>query len=120
MIILVQIIGVIFSLIMMYFAVLHYQRGEISNSEIWSWSIIWIAVLLAAVFPDLFGQFSRQVLVTRLFDLMVIGGFVLVITVSISSYLRAKKVERKFENFIRSESLKEVGIIRKTTKKSKK
>ncbi len=77
MIILLQIIAIFFSLIMVYFAVLHYQRGELEKTEIVSWVIIWAGVLLIAFFPDMVSQFSRQVLVTRLFDLMVLGGFIL-------------------------------------------
>ena len=120
MIILIQLVGIIFSLIMIYFAILHFQRKELSNNEIFVWVLVWTLVLVAAIFPDAIGRFSVQVLVTRLFDLLVIGGFILVISISVKSYLRSKKIEKKFEEYIRRESLKEAGIIKKRRTKKKK
>jgi hypothetical protein len=108
MIIFLQLIAIFFALIMIYFAVLHYQRKELEKTEIVSWVAVWIGVMLAALFPDIISQFSRQVLVTRLFDLMVVGGFVLVITMSTRSYLKTKKMEKKLEEYVRKEALKNV------------
>jgi len=108
MIIFLQLIAVSFSLVMIYFAVLHYQRGELEKIEIVSWVTIWLAVILMAIFPDFARKFSDEVLLTRLFDLMVVGGFVLVISMTARSYLKTKKMEKKLEEYVRKEALKNV------------
>ena len=108
MIIFLQIIGLIFALTMIYFALLNYKRREIDNLEFYIWVVIWAAVMLIAVFPDFLRTFSRDVLITRLFDLLVIGGIVLVILLSAKAYLTSKKLEKKVERFIRDEALKNV------------
>jgi len=86
--------------------VLHFKRGEISKSEIVSWIIMWAAAIVIIVFPELLRKFASTFLVTRVFDLMVIAGFILVISLVTSSYIRTKKLEKKLEDMVRREALK--------------
>jgi len=106
MIIGLQIIALIFAFSMVYFAVLHYKRGELGRSEIISWSLMWSAAIVVIIFPELLRTFASTFLVTRVFDFMVIGGFVLVISMIGSAYLRTKRMEKKLEDMIRKEALK--------------
>ncbi len=106
MIIGLQIIALIFAFSMVYFVVLHFKRGEISKSEIISWIIMWAAAIVIIVFPELLRKFASTFLVTRVFDLMVIAGFILVISLVTSSYIRTKKLEKKLEDMVRREALK--------------
>ncbi|EKE12706.1 MAG: hypothetical protein ACD_13C00144G0011 [uncultured bacterium] len=106
MIIGLQIIALIFAFSMVYFVVLHFKRGEISKSEIVSWIIMWAAAIVIIVFPELLRKFASTFLVTRVFDLMVIAGFILVISLVTSSYIRTKKLEKKLEDMVRREALK--------------
>lgn len=57
-------------------------------------------------FPELLSGFAKTFLVTRVFDLMTIGGFILVISMVSATYLRSKKNERKLEDLVRAEALK--------------
>ncbi len=106
MIIGIQIIGILFSFSMVYFAVLHYKRAEINKSEIISWLAIWTFALVIITFPEFLRSFSNAFLVTRVFDLMVIGGFVLTISLVGSAYIRTKRVEKKIEDMIRKDALR--------------
>jgi hypothetical protein len=106
MIIGLQIIALIFAFTMIYFAVLNYKRGEIGKSEIASWVVMWGSAIVIIVFPELLRSFANTFLVTRVFDLMVIGGFILVITMVGSSYIRTKKNEKKLEELVRREALR--------------
>ena len=108
-----QIIAIIFALLMIYFAVLNKKRGEIDKTEVISWVIIWTITIFVVIFPDLLRTFANNFLITRLFDLMVVGGFVLVITMVARTYLGVKKVEKKMEDYIRRETLKDVKKISK-------
>jgi hypothetical protein len=108
MIIGLQIIAILFSFSMIYFAVLNYKRGELNGVEISSWLVMWTATIVIVVFPELLQAFARTFLVTRVFDLMVIGGFVLVISMVASTYLRTKRNERKLEDLVRHDALKSV------------
>lgn len=107
MIIALQIVALIFSFSMVYFAVLHFKRGELRKSEIIAWVGMWAAAVVVIIFPELLRTFASTFLVTRVFDLMVIGGFVLVISMVGSAYLRTKRIEKKLEDMVRREALKE-------------
>jgi len=106
MIIGLQIIAIIFSFSMVYVAVLHYKRGEIGKSEIITWVGMWALALVVIVFPEILRKFASTFLVTRVFDLMVVAGFILVITMVSSAYLRTKKNEKKLEELVRRDALK--------------
>lgn len=106
MIIGLQIIALIFAFSMVYFAVLHYKRGELRRSEIISWVAMWSAAIVVIIFPELLRTFASTFLVTRVFDLMVISGFILVISMIGSAYLRTKRMEKKLEDMVRKEALK--------------
>ncbi len=106
MIIGLQIIALLFAFCMIYFAVLHFKRRELGIGEITAWLVMWTVAIVVIVFPELLRSFASTFLVTRVFDLMVIGGFILVISIISTSYLRTKRNEKKLEELVRKLSLK--------------
>lgn len=108
MIIGLQLGAMIFALIMIYFAYLHYSRGELNAVEILSWLIIWLVTIGIVVFPELLKTFAQSFAISRVFDLMVIGGFFVVISMVYITYIRTKKIEKKIEDLVREEALKEI------------
>lgn len=106
MIIGLQIIAILFALSMIYFAVHSYKRKELTYVEVFSWLIVWGCALIVIVFPEFLRKFASTFFVTRVFDLTVVGGFVLVITVVSTAYVRTKRLEKKLEDLVRRESMK--------------
>jgi hypothetical protein len=106
MIIGIQITAILFAFSMIYFAILHYKRGELNGLEMGSWFIMWALTMVIVIFPELLQGFARAFFVTRVFDLMVIGGFVLVISMVATAYLRTKRNEKKLEDLVRREALR--------------
>lgn len=104
-----QAVAIVFSLIMIYLAYLHYQRREIGKPEFISWWTIWAGAMIIIIFPELLRGFAGKFLITRVFDFMVIGGFILVITLSYKAYVKTRSLEKKLERLVRSRSLKEGG-----------
>lgn len=105
-----QVIAIIFSLIMIYFAYLHYSRGELNGLEVLAWLVIWIVTIGIIIFPEVLQTFARSIAIARVFDLMVIGGFIFVIPIIYLSYIRTKRIEKKIEDLVRKEALKTVKI----------
>lgn len=106
MIIGLQIVAILFSLSMIYFAVLNYKRREINGAEILGWLIIWLGTIFVVVFPELLQTFAKTFLFARVFDMMVVGAFILVISIVASAYMRTKRNEKKLEQLVRKLSLK--------------
>ena len=109
-----QIIAIIFAFLMIYFAILHRRRGELDKTEIISWITIWMVTILIVIFPEILRTFAKTLFITRLFDLMVVGGFVLVIVMVTKAYMSTKRTEKRLEEFVRGEA------FRNAKKKSKK
>lgn len=106
MIIGLQIIAILFALTMIYFALLNYKRREINGAEIAGWLVVWGGTMIVVIFPELLRTFASTFLVTRVFDLMVVGGFVIVISLVSAAYMKSKRNEKKLEDLVRKLSLK--------------
>lgn len=102
-----QIMSIVFSLIMIYLAYLNYQRKEIGKIEFISWWTIWVGAVVIIIFPGLLRGFASTFYITRVFDFMVIGGFILVISLSYRAYVKSKSLEQKIESLVRKQALKE-------------
>lgn len=74
--------------------------------EIASWLVMWTGTVVIVVFPDLLQDFAKTFSIVRVFDLMVIGGFIVVISLVGSAYIRTKKLEKKLEDLVRRDALK--------------
>jgi hypothetical protein len=106
MIIGLQIVAILFALCMIYFALLARKRGELSGVEIASWLTLWSFAIVVVVFPELLRTFAKTFLLSRVFDLMTIGGFILVISMATSAYTRTRRTEKKMEDLVRHLALK--------------
>jgi hypothetical protein len=106
MIIGLQIMAFLFALVMIYFALMHFKRKEIEWNELIAWVVMWVVTIVIVLFPQLLRTYTDNFAVTRLFDLMVICGFVVVITLTSINYVRSKKIEKKLEEYIREDAVK--------------
>lgn len=107
MIVGLQIIGILFSLIMVYFALLHYKKGHLNGMEISSWIIIWVLVILIVIFPEVVRLYAMSFAVSRVLDLLIAGAFVVVFIMVASSYVRVSQLEKRIEELVRKLALKE-------------
>ena len=63
-----QITALIFVLVMVYFANLHYKRGDLNNLEMFFWLISWLGAIFLIAFPDIFTVFAQSIAISRSFD----------------------------------------------------
>lgn len=109
--IIIQLIAVLFSLIMIYFAYLHYSRNELRSFEFILWVLIWTITIIIIAIPDIIRNFARSFEITRLFDLMITGGFIVIVPLIYISFIRTRRFEKKLEEIIRNHSLKSVKKV---------
>ncbi len=101
-----QITGFTFALLMIYMSIVHYKKGNLTGMEIASWLIIWILVIFAVIFPEVLRTYAQTLAVSRLFDLLVVGAFILVIFMVSSVYIKTKSIEEKVEKMVRDQAIK--------------
>ena len=106
MIIGIQLVALLFAFSMIYFAVLSYKKKDLNRAEFFSWLVIWAVAIVIVIFPELLRGFAKAFFVTRVFDLMTIGGFIVVISMASTAYIKTKRNEKKLEDLVRREALK--------------
>jgi hypothetical protein len=104
-----QFIAIVFAMVMIYMAYVNFRRKEINRIETSIWVGAWGIALYMVLFPDTLRSLAQTFFISRLLDLMIMGGLVLVITMVALAYVRTRKIEKKLERFIRKEALKEIG-----------
>lgn len=102
-----QILALVFSFAMIYFALIHYKKGTLKSFEMVIWLFMWLFAIFAVVFTDILRSFAKTFYFTRLFDMMVFGGFFLVIILAAKSYITTKKLESKLEDLVRKQAIKD-------------
>lgn len=104
----VQIIGIVFGLTMMYLTFVHSKRRAFGKGETAAWILFWIAVVVAMVFPNTFNLFTEELGIARAFDLFVIIGFVIVLSLSFHNYVTTSRLRKKLEETVRGEAMKQL------------
>lgn len=102
-----QITGILFSLFMLYFALLHYKKGQLNGMEISSWVVIWTGAIFVILFPEIIRVYAESFAISRVLDLLIAGAFIVTFILVGSAYIRVKKLEKKIEELIRKLALKE-------------
>lgn len=115
----IQVVSFVFALIMIYLSYVNFRKKEIDKVDFYTWLIIWIAASSVVLFPEMLRDFSSRFLITRLFDLMVVAGFILLISMTAKTYVRSNKTEKKMEEFLRQDAIKNAIIPRKKSSKKK-
>lgn len=101
----IQILCVIFGIVMMYVVRIHYGKKRLDNIEYVSWILIWFSFIFAAIFPQTFRGVTEKLHIARVFDLLVIIGLMIVITMTLQNRMNSKDLEKKLEEIIRKRAI---------------
>lgn len=92
-----QFIAVAFSGVMIYFAYVNYRKNEINRVEFATWFLAWALAMVIVLFPDTLRKVAQTFSISRLLDLLIAGGFLLVIVMVSIAYVRTKKIEKRLK-----------------------
>lgn len=106
MIIGIQIIGLIFALLMLYITFLHFKRNEFTTNEAGFWTILWIVFLTVTLIPKILDPIVKTLSITRTMDLLIILGFMFLITANFYTYGVVRKTQKKIEGVVREIAIK--------------
>lgn len=102
-----QITGLLFALMMVYFAILHFKKGHLNAIEIASWIIIWVLVIFIVLFPEIVRIYAASFAISRVLDLLVAGAFIVVFVMVTGAYIRVNQLEKRIDDLVRKLALKE-------------
>lgn len=98
----IQIIGILFSLFMMYYTFLHYKRKEFTIREYGFWMALWAVFIIVTLFPAILGPILKTLSIARALDFFVIIGFLFLIGAIFYTYTIVRKNQKKLEEIVRN------------------
>lgn len=101
-----QIASVIFSVSMIYFSYFCYKKNYFGIAGFTVWTIVFLGLIVAALFPAIFSPFQSVFQVARLFDLFIVIGFFFIIIITFINFIHLQKLKKKIGHYIQKEALK--------------
>jgi hypothetical protein len=103
----VQIIAVLFAIFMLYVAFLHWKRKDINGKEIFFWGVLWLGFIVITLFPDILQNITEKLFFTRVMDFLMVIAFMILAFLGFQNHVSNRKMERKIEELVRKEALKD-------------
>lgn len=102
----IQIFGVLFALVMIYFSMLYYKRKNYGKASLGLWLSVWIGLIIVLVIPALISSVMRWLSISRAVDAYVTVALVLITGIVFYLYGLVKKMEKQMEKLVRAQALK--------------
>lgn len=103
-----QILSVLFALFMVYVVSIHGKKKNLSAIEVSFWLSTWVIFAIFAVFPSLLEGVTVTLRFTRVFDLLVVIGLMILSVIVFFNYFSQKELQRKLEEFVREKAVAEM------------
>ena len=110
----VQLLGILFALIMLYFTFLYYKRESYGRKGLILWMLVWLFFLVMVMFPQTIYGIMETLQIQRTVDFFVIGGFLFFSLIIFHLYISVKSVQKDVEVIVR-----EIALSKLDTKNNK-
>ena len=105
--ILLQLIGLLFSVFMLYITFTHFKRGDLTSKDLTLWGISWIILALFVMFPGIFEGFAHSLSIKGTLQLIILVSIGFLFIVSFAVYQKMRLQEIKVNKLISAVALKE-------------
>jgi len=95
-----QIASLLFAILMAYVVRIHYKKNLISTSEASLWISMWMLFGFFSINPAILTGISSIFYFERVFDLLVVGAFMVLTTLLFFSYFKIKKMAESIEKLV--------------------
>jgi len=103
----IQILSVVFILLMMYVARIHYRKGELPKVEALAWFLSLFVLGVIVVVEPTANLLRRLFEVNRLTDVIVIFALMGTFILLIENRIQINKLRQKLERVVRDRAIKE-------------
>jgi len=101
----IQIVALVFCLFMLYLAFVHFKRKNLGPGEFIFWVLAWCTVLFFALFPRVLDPLITRLFVTRVLDLVMLAGFVILSYLGFQNHIGVKDLQKRVEQLVRQQTL---------------
>ncbi|HLC62377.1 MAG TPA: DUF2304 domain-containing protein [Candidatus Nanoarchaeia archaeon] len=102
----IQIAGFLFGLFMIYYSFLNYKRKQFTIKEFAFWAVVWVFLILAALFPSALDPIVKYFGFFRALDVLVVSGFLFLILALFYTYTLTRKTQKQVEIVVRQLAIK--------------
>ena len=104
-----QILGVMVAVVGLYMTYLYRKRSDFTKLEFYSWSIIWLGLLMVVLFPASFALFAQASFgFYRTLDLVLVVSVAIIFIVGFINYAGFSRIKKQLEEFVRKEALEQM------------
>lgn len=96
-----QVAATLFALFMLYWVRTNQKRQFLTVLESSFWYACWSLFIIISIFPQLLLGIVHTIRFTRVFDLLTVIAFMLLIMIIFSVYIKNKQLEKKLETLVR-------------------
>lgn len=115
-----QLSSILFALCMLYIVRIHQRKTSFSLFEVSLWYFLWIAFIVITIFPNAFIGISNLFYFDRVFDMLVVGAFMVLSFLVVKNHFKYKEIELKIDKLVRDISILNLKCDLKKTKIRKK
>jgi hypothetical protein len=101
-----QILGILFGLVMIYFTFINFKRKDYDAKDFSLWLVVWLFFLVMTIFPKIVYGIMESLEIQRTVDFFVIGGFMFFSIIIFYLYKKVRKTEKKIEEIVRKVALR--------------
>jgi hypothetical protein len=102
----IQLFGLMFVAIMIYFTYLNYKKHNYGSRSFLAWLTIWIISAIMMILPNTVYGFMNYLNIDRTQDFFFIGAFVVLFLIVFNMYITIKKTHAKIEALVRENAIK--------------
>ena len=117
MVLIIQMVGILFGLGMLYLTFLNWKRKEFTGKEYGVWIVLWIAFCVVALFPQILDSIVINFAFARRLDVLIISGFIFIVALTFHTYRIVRASQKKVEDVVRAIAIK--GAEERKEKKGK-
>ena len=100
-----QLLAAVFALFMMYVVRLKSQKYRFGAFETICWYVLWILFVYLAIFPATLLGIAQVLRFARVFDLLVVGAFMILTGLVMYLYFLVREMQAKIDTLVRQRAL---------------
>jgi hypothetical protein len=112
MIVLYQIIAIFLGIVAIVLSIIRFRDGKMSFGMLFSWIIIWLVVIIIALYPNSTNFFAVYTGIGRGLDFVLILGLLLSFYMIFKMYNKIENVEEELTDLVRELAIqrKKIGL----------
>jgi len=96
-----QFVGIIFSVVMIYFSMLYYKRKEFSKTEFQLWVLFWVVSIGVIIFHKYLNFIALTFTLHGVLEFLIIGSIFVLYGVVFLMYHKITKTQRSIDIIVR-------------------